>query len=187
MRENKLTAVVLSKNEAKNLAGCLKSIDFCGEVIVVDDFSEDNTVEVAKKHNATVVQRRLAADFAAQRNYGMAKASGDWLLFIDADERVSPDLKKEILRVTAAPSSPANGYFLRRRDYWLGRELKYGETGSARSLGFTRLIKKGKGKWAGRVHEKHGEAGFIYAFLMSFHSFLVRAKLFQHYREASSP
>ncbi|MCR4276754.1 MAG: glycosyltransferase, partial [Candidatus Roizmanbacteria bacterium] len=86
----KLTAVVLTKNEEKNIENCLNSLVFCDEVIVVDDFSEDKTVEIVHKFdkNIKVVQRKLNNDFAGQRNFGLTKSRNEWVLFVDADEVV---------------------------------------------------------------------------------------------------
>ena len=123
----KLSAVVLAKNAQGTLAHCLKSLSFCSEVIVVDDNSTDNTVVIAKKLGAKVFYRDLDDDFSAQRNFGLKKVRNEWVLFIDADERVSKDLKKEISK--ALSDVNFNGYFLRRYEVWLGKKLKYGEWG----------------------------------------------------------
>jgi len=144
----KLSAVVLAKNAQGTLAHCLKSLSFCSEVIVVDDNSTDNTVVIAKKLGAKVFYRDLDDDFSAQRNFGLKKVRNEWVLFIDADERVSKDLKKEISK--ALSDVNFNGYFLRRYEVWLGKKLKYGEWGEVELL---RLAKSGAGKWKRKVHE----------------------------------
>lgn len=92
----KLSAVVLAKNEQDSIADCLKRLAFADEVIVIDDMSEDQTVEIAKKSGARVYIRKLD-DFASQRNFGLSKAGGKWVLFIDADELVPVDLEREIM------------------------------------------------------------------------------------------
>lgn len=245
---NVISAVILTRNEEKNLNRCLRTLDFCDELIVVDDFSTDGTIKVAKSYNAKVFQKELKGDFAGQRNFGQSKATGEWLLFIDADEAVTEDLKKEIRE---AVGSGFDGFYLRRRDFFWGRQLKYGEVRHVRNNGLLRLVKKDSGTWLGNVHEvfhtarrcgrlngflNHyphqtltefisdintysslrakellntgkstniadimftpalkfaynyffnfgfldGPAGFAYAFMMSFHSFLVRSKLYQY-------
>jgi len=269
-----LSAVVLTKNEEKTIERCLKSLMFCDEIIVVDDGSTDGTVEHVYKVNkcrdrsrpvpTKVFQRKLARDFAGQRNFGMSKTSNEWVLFVDADEEVTRELQREIevtLRQAQGDNSRVmvsltnhdkDAYYVRRRDFFWGKELKYGEVRQIRLIGLIRLIRKDSGKWLGNVHEEFkvksqkskvkslnsflnhyphqtlkefikdindyssiraeelynqgknvnvieimfvpaikfiynylinlgfldGAPGFAYAFLMSFHSFLVRAKLY---------
>lgn len=149
--KNLLSAVVLTKNEENKIAGCLKSLSFCDELIIIDDFSTDNTLlKVKKFKKIKIFSRRLMIDFAAQRNFGLNKAAGDWILFVDADETVSQNLKAEILERIKGANGKINGFYLKREDIFLGRRLKFGETDQIRLL---RLAKKNKGRWTGRVHE----------------------------------
>jgi glycosyltransferase involved in cell wall biosynthesis len=143
-----ISAIVLTKNEEKNILECLAYLHFCDEVIVIDDNSTDNTVELAKKNGAIVFQRPLSNDFSQQRNLGLSKASGEWVLFIDADERVTPTLVKEIKAQIA--NTQAQGFYIKRRDFMWGRELKHGDAGNIVLL---RLAKKNAGHWQGSVHE----------------------------------
>ena len=143
-----LSAVVLTKNEENSLAGCLRSLRFCDEIVVIDDFSQDQTREIAKKFGARVFRRQLKNDFSAQRNFGLQKAKGDWVLFVDADEEVPPALQKEILQAIKAANF--NGFYLKRQDYFLGKPLRFGETARVRLL---RLAKKNCGRWQMPVHE----------------------------------
>lgn len=92
----KLSAVILTSNEEEDIADCIKTLSFADEIIVVDDCSTDATVTIAKKIGARIYTRKLD-DFASQRNYGLSVATGDWVLFIDADERVSKNLRNEIV------------------------------------------------------------------------------------------
>ena len=137
-----LSAVVLAKNEEKNLARRLISLNFCDEIIVIDDSSTDKTVEIAKSAKATVYSRNLDGDFAGQRNFGLEKSRGEWILFVDADEEISQELQKDC-------------FYLKRRDWFWGRELRHGETKKVRNKGLIRLVKKGSGKWFGKVHEEY--------------------------------
>lgn len=148
-----LTSVVLTRNEEKNIVGCLESIKWSNEIIVIDDNSEDRTVENAQKFGANVFKHSLDDDFSRQRNFGLSKAKGNWLLFVDADERVSDELKNEIIDLTTQSDRirQLNAYFIKRTDFMWGKELKHGETGNIKLL---RLAKKGCGKWKGKVHEK---------------------------------
>ncbi|MCL4385595.1 MAG: glycosyltransferase family 2 protein [Cyanobacteria bacterium] len=148
-----ISAIILTKNEEKNIVDCLESLSFCNEKLVIDDNSEDNTVDLAKKNGAAVYARFLNNDFSEQRNFGLFKAKSEWALFIDADERVSENLKKEIEYLTSAVDLPKqlNGYFIKRQDFMWGKELRHGETGNIKLL---RLARREAGKWNGRVHEE---------------------------------
>jgi len=245
----KISAIILARNEENKIAKSVNSLLFCDEVLVVDDESTDNTAQVAEKAGAKVHIHSKHNEFAGQRNWAMQQAKNEWILFIDADEEVSKELKNEILSLlTTNYKLTPTAYLLPRRDYFWDQELKYGEVWKARSAGIIRLIKKGSGVWTGSVHEtfttaglvgklneylnhyshdsissfiqdinfystlradelknegKHvsplelifvplgkfiytyfillgfldGPAGFVYSFVMSFHSFLVRAKV----------
>ena len=265
----KLSAIVLTKNEEENINRCLKSLDFCDEIIIVDDYSTDETIsqieniknKILPKLDKTsddkleikIFQKKLNDDFSSQRNFAMEKARGEWILFLDADEEVSFDLKNEIKKIIEGDNQ-IKAYYIKRRDFWWGRELKFGEVLKVRNQGLIRLVKKNSGLWQGKIHEKFilfskkfktaklknfinhfphqsikeflkeinfystlrakellengrktnifeitffplakfllnyflyfgfldGAAGFGYAFLMSFHSFLVRVKLYQY-------
>lgn len=245
----KLSAVILCKNEESTINRALSSVAFCDEIIVIDDFSTDTTLELIAKHKKIHLhQRALNGDFAAQRNFGLKKTRGDWILFVDADEEVSDDLRDEI--TASLTNNAQEAYYIKRRDFWWGRELRFGEVSKVRRQGLIRLVQKNSGRWKGSVHEvfltakntghltgflNHhphptlaqfldevnfyssiradelsrggrqfslfrviiypptkfflnyflkagfldGPAGFAYAFLMAFHSFLVQAKLYK--------
>lgn len=243
---NTVSAIILAKNEEKKIIQTIKSLSFCDEVIVIDDESSDKTAEKAKNAGAKVIEHAKKNEFAGQRNWAMEQAKNDWILFIDADEEVTEDLKNEIGKL--ALNSNIVAYAIPRKDFFWETELKFGETRKAREQGIVRLIKKGGGVWIGAVHETFvptggvkklngylnhnsheslssfiedvniyssiraeelakigkrfslfeliafpffkfiytyfilggfldGAAGFVYSFVMSFHSFLVRAKL----------
>ncbi|MBI1864027.1 glycosyltransferase family 2 protein [Candidatus Woesebacteria bacterium] len=152
--KDKISAVILTKNEEKNIKNCLKYLRFCDEIILIDDFSKDKTTKFAKKFRAKIFKRELKNNFALQRNFGLIKAKNPWVLFVDADEVVSSDLKKEIIDKIKKPD--IQGYFLVRKDYIFGKEMKHGEFstygwfGNAKLL---RLARKNAGKWKRNVHE----------------------------------
>jgi len=143
-----LTGIVLTKNEEKNVRACFESLPFCDEVIVIDDFSQDQTVKIAKKLGAKVFKRKLAGNFAAQRNFSLTKAKRGWVLFVDADERVTPELRDQIK--DAIKSKGIAGFYLRRQDVLFGKKLEFGETARVRLI---RLARTGAGQWKRRVHE----------------------------------
>lgn len=144
-----ISTVILTKNEQENIQECIKTLGWCDEVLVIDDNSSDGTPKLAKQLGAKVFPHSLDNDFSKQRNYGLEQARGEWVLFVDADERVSPTLRSQITKAIH-DSSNFNGYFLKREDKIWGRILKHGETSKVRLL---RLGRKGKGKWEKPVHE----------------------------------
>src|SRR6185503_7075452 len=91
-----ISAIILTRNEEKNVKECIQSVAWCKEVIVIDDNSTDKTTKIAASLGATVYAHGLDNNFAQQRNFGLEKASCDWVLFLDADERVSSTLAFEI-------------------------------------------------------------------------------------------
>src|SRR6185312_932758 len=119
-----ISVIVLTKNEESNIAACLDGLAWCDEKIVIDDHSSDKTVEIAKKKGAIVFTRTLGNDFSDQRNFGLEKAKGDWILFIDADERVSSALWYEIMQRTSDSFDDSIGYYIKRQDTIWGKTLK---------------------------------------------------------------
>ncbi len=242
----KISAIILARNEERKIEKAVTSLLFCDEVLVIDDESSDDTPKIAEKAGAKVLIHSKKNEFSGQRNWAMEQAKNDWILFIDADEEVSHELKSELFKLQIHTGIAS--YAIPRRDYFWNREMKYGETQKARTQGIVRLIKKGSGVWTGAVHETFtasgkveklhsflnhyshdsissfvtdinfystirvlelakegkkvsgfeimffplgkflytyfvlrgfldGSVGFVYSFIMSFHSFLVRAKL----------
>lgn len=145
-----LSAVILTKNEEDNIKDCIKSVKFADEIVVIDDYSKDKTVEIAKKLGAKVYKRELGNDFSAQRNYSLEKAKGRWVLFLDADERVTKSLKNEIIQKIGNPLLNCVGYYTKRKDFLWGKELKRGEVGRIK---FLRLARRGAGRWKRSTHE----------------------------------
>jgi len=152
----KLSAAILTKNSKGIIGALIDNLSFCDEVVVVDDFSEDGTDIVARQHDAKVLKRQLNGNFAKQRNYALDNCSGEWILFVDSDENVSEDLKKEIL--TAVKSNTISGYQIKRSNQFLGKTLKYGEAGTVKLI---RLARKNSGKWERNVHEYWNVKGKI--------------------------
>lgn len=181
-----ISAVILTKNEEKRIKQSLESLSWCGEIIVVDDYSNDKTKEICEKFGARVYQRALNGDFSGQRNFGLFKAKGDWILFVDADEVVSSQLRQEIESKTVNING-INGFFFKRIDYFFGRWLKHGETAFVRLL---RLARRGSGQWRGKVHETwqiKGEVGcldnpLIHKRNLTIDEFLIRINFYSSLR-----
>jgi glycosyltransferase involved in cell wall biosynthesis len=119
-----LSAVLITRNAAGVLAPCLESLAFADEIVVVDSGSSDRTPEIARERGARVVQKEWLG-FGRQKQFAVEQAKFDWVLCLDADERVSPELAKSITAALAAPVSPV--YRMPRRNRFLGRWLAHGE------------------------------------------------------------
>jgi glycosyltransferase involved in cell wall biosynthesis len=145
-----ISVVILTKNEDNNIAACLESVAWCDERIVIDDHSTDKTVTIAQKKGAKVFSHLMSDDFSDQRNFGLEKATGDWVFFVDADERVSSALWFEIMQHTSESLDGSMGFYIKRFDTMWGGILRHGEMGNTKLL---RLAKKNAGKWKGKVHE----------------------------------
>ena len=167
-----ISAVVLVKNEEKNIIDCLEALQFCDEIIIVDDNSLDRTselIEIFSKQlgGLKVFKRELNGDFSAQRKFGVEKTTNDWVLFVDADERITPDLATEINENLSAEEH-AGGFLIPRVDYMWGEQLRHGETGNIKLL---RLFNKKKGNLKGKVHETWETKSKVVTLLSSIHHF----------------
>jgi glycosyltransferase involved in cell wall biosynthesis len=151
-----LSIVILTKNEEKNILDCLESVSWADEIIIVDDYSVDLTEAVVRQfiRNKKIkfYKRRLEDDFSAQRNFALLKCKYDWVLFVDADERVTKGLREEInsILINSKNNPKENGYYITRKDVIWGKTLKHGEAGNIKLLRFGR---KDSGQWTGTVHE----------------------------------
>jgi glycosyltransferase involved in cell wall biosynthesis len=151
--EPRISALVLARDEAANLPGCLASLSWVDElVVVVDRASRDHTLALARSLAHVVVVRDFD-DFADQRNAGLARASGDWVFAIDADERATPELAAEIRRALGprpGPEEAPSGYRVPIQSVILGRPFGFSGTQHDRPL---RLFRRDAGCWVGSVHE----------------------------------
>jgi len=119
-----LSVIVPTFNEEANLAECLASVGFASEIVVVDSFSTDRTGEIARSYGARFVQHEYV-NSATQKNWAIPQAENEWVLLVDADERVSPELAAEI-RDLFRSGPKHQGYWISRRNHFLGREMRHG-------------------------------------------------------------
>ena len=151
MRE-KISAIIIANNEEKNIRECLESVSWCDEIILVDSESTDRTVEIAKEFTDKIFIKKWEG-FAVQKRFSLEKASNELVISIDADERVSPQLKNEIEKILDS-NAQFDGFKIPRENYFLNKKIKYCGWGNDFQL---RLFKKSKAKVTDRkVHE-----GFI--------------------------
>lgn len=120
----RLSAIIITLNEEEDLPDCLRSLKFCDEIIVVDNGSSDDTVKIAIDAGARVFQTTDWPGFGLQKQRALNNAKGDWIISVDADERVSPLLAAQIL--SAISNDGYDGFRLNRVNFFLGREMKYG-------------------------------------------------------------
>lgn len=151
-----LTAVIITRNEEKNIGRCLEALNFCSEILVLDNNSSDKTSEIAQKMGARVENFSGSDDYSAIRNRALELARNKWVLFVDADEIVSANLGREILAAVTHPEY--TGYLIHQVDHLWGRELHYGDVGAVFLL---RLGRKSAGLWTGKVHETWAIEGRI--------------------------
>ena len=144
-----LSAVLITRNAAAVLEACLRSLDFADDIVVVDSASTDGTPDIAARLGARVVQKEWLG-YGLQKQFAVEQAKHDWVLCVDADERVSPPLAASIRAAVAAPISPV--YRMARRNRFLGRWLSHGEGYPDWS---PRLFNRLNARWSDDlVHEK---------------------------------
>lgn len=119
-----ISAFVLTKNEEHNIRECLESLKWVDEIVVVDSGSIDRTVEIAKEFTDKVIFHKWEG-FRGQRTFALQTVTGDWVICLDADERVTPQLRDEILRELSREEIPCDGFEVRRKAYYLGRWIKH--------------------------------------------------------------
>lgn len=154
---NKLSATIITHNEEENIEKCLKSLHWVDEIVVVDSYSQDRTVEICKKYNCIVIQTEWLG-FGKTKQVAVNQAGNDWILSIDSDEEVSGELAEKIKLILADPKY--NGYRIKRNSFYLGKEIKHCGWNSDFPI---RLFNKTSGRFNEKVvHESvviNGEKG----------------------------
>ncbi len=148
MSEILITAIVITKNEELMIANCLETLQWCDEVIVVDDNSQDSTPDLARRFGAIVIKSETES-FAEKRNLGLSRAQGKWVLYIDADERVTPKLAREIQ--SAIIKNQFTSFRFRRNNIQYGKWMEHGgwENDWVERL----FLKDVLQRWTGQIHE----------------------------------
>ena len=145
-----LSVIIAARNEEHNLPHCLESVRDCGEVLVIDSFSTDRTADVAHSYGAKVVQFHYPGGWPKKRQWAMntLPSSYDWILLLDADEALTPELKQEICAAIKEPH--IDGYYIKLQMYFLGRRLRHGGA----SFYKLALFRRGKGRFECRLREQ---------------------------------
>ena len=150
MKEH-ISGLIITFNEEKNIQEVLDCFDFCEEIIVVDSFSSDNTVEIASRNPKVKIIQHRFEDFTKQRNIALDAAKNDWVLFLDGDERITPELKNEI-NETINRTNADDAYYI-YRIFFVGKK-KINFSGTQNDKNF-RLFKRSKASYVKhkKVHE----------------------------------
>lgn len=158
----KISAIIITKNEEKMIEDCLKSILWADEIIVIDTGNTDKTNDIARKYKAKIVKFNGQGSFADWRNKGMGQASGDWLFYIDADERATKEVEKELF--DKLTDTKLNAYAIPRRNFIFSKEFKHSNQYPDYQKRVLRKVTLEK--WIGDVHEEpvykgHPEIGHL--------------------------
>jgi len=167
----KISVVIIAYDEEERLGGALKSVaDLADEIIVVDSFSTDNTLNIAKQYTDRVFQRKWT-NFADQKNFANSFASFPWILSLDSDERVSPELREEILRIKEEKPE-CSGFSIPRQVFYLGKWIRHSGWYPDRKI---RLFRKEEAHWEGEyIHERLVIQGKVKKLIGSIHHFTYR-------------
>lgn len=161
-KKHSITAIIIAKDEEKVIAGAIKTLDFVDEVLVVDTGSQDKTMRISKEAGATVVSDTKGKSFPDWRNFGLAQAHSEWVLYIDADERVPSALATEIKSIVSAEKGEYSAYAIPRSNFIFKREFRHGGWWPDY---VKRLYKRSSlKKWEGDLHEEpifEGELGHM--------------------------
>src|SRR6202451_1800932 len=145
-----VSVIIPVRNEAKNLPRCLQALNPVGEIYVIDSQSSDETVEIARAHGAQVVQFHYQGGWPKKRQWAMntLPIAHDWILLLDADEVLTPELTEEIR--TAIQNPAIDGYFIMLRTWFLGRALRHGDV----ALWKMSLFRRDKGRYECRLKDQ---------------------------------
>ncbi|MFH0772254.1 MAG: glycosyltransferase family 2 protein [Candidatus Omnitrophota bacterium] len=166
MPKARLSVVILTKNAQDRIRDCLESVKWADEIVIVDGYSSDSTLEICKEYTNKIIQSEFKG-FADERNLGIDNATGDWILQLDADEIVTEPLREAIEKILALSASPVKDghqpkstafpdgvkyvcYKFRRKNYFLGCPMRYGGWYHYSA----HFFRKGRARYEGLVHER---------------------------------
>lgn len=140
-KANKISALLITLNEEKNIDEVLENLSFADEIIVVDSFSTDNTVEKISQHKTVKLIQREFKNYTDQKGFALEQANYEWVLFLDADERVTPELQEEILQIVNHEANTASAYYFLRTFMFKNKVLRFSGWQTDKNY---RLFKKDK-------------------------------------------
>jgi glycosyltransferase involved in cell wall biosynthesis len=155
-----ISVYMITYNNCRTIERCLKSLGWADELVIVDSFSTDGTYEICKRYTDRAYQREWKGH-REQYQYAADLTTRDWVMFVDADEEVPPELVEEIRGELNGKAEGLDGFFIYRRTYYLGSWIRYG---GWYPDGEIRLYRRDKGRWGGGLHAKvwvDGKVGFL--------------------------
>ncbi|MFC6269218.1 glycosyltransferase family 2 protein [Frigoriflavimonas asaccharolytica] len=160
--KEKISGLIITYNEEKNIREVLECFHFCDEIIIIDSYSTDKTLEIASAFSNVKIIKNKFEDFTKQRNLALENASNDWILFLDGDERITPKLEAEII-VELNKDDKKDAYYFYRKSFFEGKALHFSGTRNDKNF---RLFRKSKASYIAekKVHETllvNGEIGFL--------------------------
>ncbi len=153
----KLTSIIPTGNEQDNIVEAIQSVRFSDEIMVVDSFSTDDTVKLARPLVDTILQREYE-NSASQKNWAIPQAKHEWILLLDADERVTSELQKEVMRMIHS-NTEYSGFWIRRENYFMGKKVRFSGWQGDKVI---RLFKRDECKYENKhVHAEIRSSGKI--------------------------
>lgn len=171
-----ISALAICYNEEDNVKRFVESLSFADEIIFVDSFSTDKTVEIAENLGVKVLKREFK-NFSDQRNFAIAQAKNDWILFFDLDEIISKNLESEIVKTLTNPKDKV-AFFIKRNFHFMGKKIRFGGWQNDRAI---RLFNKKFCKYEGLVHERVVAQGNVCTLKNSLHHYSY--KNFDNYND----
>ncbi len=172
----KISALAITYNEEENIERFVKCLDFADEIIFVDSYSNDKTVEIARSMGVRVIEHTFE-DFSSQRNFAIQQARNEWILFFDLDEIISPKLKDEIIKKLNNPKDKV-AFFIKRNFHFMDKKIRFGGWQNDKTI---RLFNKNNCNYHGFVHEKIKANGAVGTLKNSLNHFSY--KTFDNYND----
>jgi glycosyltransferase involved in cell wall biosynthesis len=169
-QELKVSVYMITYNNEETIERALKSLSWADEIVIVDSFSNDRTVEIGRKFTDKIFQRKWPGH-RDQYQYAADLTGNEWIMFVDADEEVSPELAEEIRKELNGNMESVDGFFAYRQTFYLGRWIRYG---GWYPDGEIRLYRRGKGRWEGGLHARVVVNGKVQPLKNLYHHYTYR-------------
>jgi glycosyltransferase involved in cell wall biosynthesis len=169
-QEPKVSVYMITYNNEETVERALKSVTWANEIVIVDSFSNDRTAEIGRKYTDKLFQRKWPGH-RDQYQYAADLTSHEWIMFVDADEEVSPELVDEIQEALKRKTSEVDGFFIYRRTFYLGRWIRYG---GWYPDGEIRLYRRNRGRWEGGLHARVVVSGRVQPLKNLYHHYTYR-------------
>jgi len=169
-QEPKVSVYMITYNNEETIERALKSVSWANEIVIVDSFSNDRTVEIGRRFTDKLFQRKWPGH-RDQYQHAADLTTHEWIMFVDADEEVSPELAEEIRKELSGKIEGVDGFFVYRRTFYLGRWIRYG---GWYPDGEIRLYRRNKGRWEGGLHARVVVNGRVQPLKNLYHHYTYR-------------